>query len=171
VPDGKVADEAYAVIRDAMEQAGKAAIARVTLSSREHPVLLKPCGSGLILTTLRDEREVRHGKEYFADIPKKKSPKELLSVAADLIKRLEGRFDPAMFEDRYQTALRKLVKAKAAGKEIPEPKSAERPSNVIDLMDALKQSLGKKAAANKNGAKKSSARRKTTAKKRAAGRR
>ncbi len=171
VPDGSVADEAYAVIRDAMAQAEKVAIARVTLSSREHPVLLKPCGNGMILTTLRDEREVRHGKDYFADVPKKKSPRDLLSVAADLIKRLEGPFDPGLFEDRYQTALRKLVKTKAAGKEIPEPKRAERGDNVIDLMDALKQSLGKRGAAKKAAAKKAPARKKTTAKKRAGGRR
>jgi DNA end-binding protein Ku len=171
VPDGKVAEEAYAVIRDAMAQAEKAAVARVTLSSREHPVLLKACGNGLILTTLRDEREVRHGEDYFSDIPKKKSPKELLSVATDLIKRLEGPFDPDMFEDRYQTALRKLVKAKAAGKEIPEPKRELHGDNVIDLMDALKQSLGKGGAAKKSAAKKTSARKKTAAKKRAGGRR
>lgn len=174
IPDGEVADEAYAVIRDAMAEAGKAAIARVTLSTREHPVLLKPCGSGLICTTLRDEREVRHGKDYFGDIPKRKSPKELLSVAGDLIKRLEGPFDPELFEDRYQTALRKLVKTKSAGKEIPEPKRDVGGDNVIDLMEALKQSLGKggggtskKTAAKKTGRK---AAKKTAVKKRAGGR-
>ncbi|GIL38448.1 Ku protein [Roseiterribacter gracilis] len=170
VPDGNVAEEAYGVIRDAMAQTEKAAIARVTLSTREHPVLLKACGNGLILTTLRDEREVRHGKDYFADIPKKKSSRELLSVATDLIKRLEGPFDPGLFEDRYQAALRKLVKTKSAGKEIPEPKHAVRGDNVIDLMDALKQSLGKGAAAKK-ATKKAPAKKKATAKKRAGGRR
>ncbi|GIL38152.1 Ku protein [Roseiterribacter gracilis] len=142
VPDGAVADEAYVVIREAMHRSGKAAVARVTLSSREHPVLIKPCENGLILTTLRDEREVRQAKDYFADVRDLDVSEELVDVAQALIKRLEGPFDPAMFEDRYQTALRELVDAKAAGRKLPEHAAATETGKVINLMDALKRSLG-----------------------------
>jgi DNA end-binding protein Ku len=147
VPDGAVADEAYVVIREAMRRSGKAAVARVTLSSREHPVLIKPCDKGLILLTLRDEREVRHAKDYFADVPDLNLSEDLVDVAQALIRRLEGPFDPAMFEDRYQSALRELVEAKAAGRKLPEHATETAPGKVINLMDALKRSLGQSGAA------------------------
>ncbi|MDB5366077.1 MAG: Ku protein [Rhodospirillales bacterium] len=147
VPDGAVADEAYVVIREAMQRSGKAAVARVTLSSREHPVLIRPCEKGLILTTLRDEREVRHAKDYFTEIPDLKVSEDLVDVAQTLIHRLEGPFDPAMFEDRYQAALRELVEAKAAGRKLPEHAAEAAPGKVINLMDALKRSLGQSGGA------------------------
>jgi DNA end-binding protein Ku len=143
VPDGNVADEAYLVIREAMQRAEKAAVARVTLSSREHPVLIKPCADkGLMLVTLRDRREVRQPAEYFSDVPDLKISEELVDVAQALIKRLEGPFDPSMFEDRYQSALRELVEAKAAGRKLPEHPAEDTSGKVINLMDALKRSLG-----------------------------
>jgi DNA end-binding protein Ku len=171
VPDGPAAYEAYVVIRTAMEHTGKAAVARVTLSSREHPVLLKPCGKGFVLTTLHDEREVRHGAPYFEEVPDLNVSKDLLEVAEALIARLEGPFDPAMFEDRYQTALRDLVAAKAEGRQLPEHVHAA-PGKVIDLMDALKRSLGKSggpAPSKPARAAKKAATAKTAASKKAAG--
>jgi len=140
MPDGNVADEAYTVIRDAMKAAGKVAIGRVTISTREHPALIEPCGKGISLTTLRPEREVRHATEYFDAIPDKDIEPDLMEMAQTLIKGREGHFDPKAFVDRYQEGLRELVEAKAQGAE-PEHYDEERPAKVVSLMDALKKSL------------------------------
>ncbi len=140
IPDGNVADEAYTVIRDAMKVAGKVAIGRVTISTREYPALIEPCGKGLALTTLRPEREVRHAKEYFEDIPDKEIEPDLMDMAQTLIKSRQGHFDPKAFVDRYQEGLRELVEAKSQGVE-PEHHDEERPAKVVSLMDALKKSL------------------------------
>jgi DNA end-binding protein Ku len=140
MPDGNVADEAYIVIREAMAKEGKAAIGRVTLSSREHPVLIEPCGKGMALTTLRPEREVRQAKDFFDDIPDIEIEPDLMDMAETLIQKKFGHFEPKQFVDRYQEALRELVEAKVAGAE-PAQAEEERPAKVINLMDALKKSL------------------------------
>jgi len=140
MPDGNVADEAYIVIREAMEKAGKAAIGRVTMSSREHPVLIEPCGKGLSLTTLRPEREVRQPKDFFDDIPEIEIEPDLMDMAETLIQKKYGHFEPKNFVDHYQEALRELVEAKVEGVE-PAHAEEERPAKVINLMDALKKSL------------------------------
>jgi len=144
MPDGKVADEAYTVIRDAMKAAGKVAIGRVTISTREYPALIEPCGKGLSLTTLHPEREVRQAADYFADIPEVKVEPDLIEMAETLIRSRQGHFDPKDFVDRYQESLRELVEAKAQGQE-PERFEDAGPAKVVSLMDALKKSLGAEA--------------------------
>jgi len=157
MPDSTVADEAYVVIREAMARAKKAAIGRVTISTREHPALIEPCGKGLLLSTLRPEREVRHAKDYFSTIPDIKMAADLTDMAETLIKSRLGHFDPKSFVDRYQEALRELVDAKVEGVEPPHPEE-ERPAKVISLMDALKKSLNAQPPSSPAPAKKRAAR-------------
>lgn len=173
-PDDKVAQEAFAVIREAMEKEGKVGIGRIVMARREHMVLLEPLERGILATTLRYPYEMREEDAYFGDIPKVKISEEMLDLASHIIDKKSGKFEPAAFEDRYEQALVALVKSKQAGKPPPTQKDAPKPSNVINLMDALKKSIssekGSKAAAGgKKVTAKAPARAKATAKRRAAG--
>lgn len=139
VPQDEAAQEAFAVIREAMRKEDLAGLARVVIFRREHLLLLRPRGKGLLATTLRYKNEVRNEETYFHDIPDVKVPADMLKLATQILESKKGHFDPAKFEDRYETALRELVLAKRAGK--PPPVTTEpRPSNVINLMDALRRS-------------------------------
>ena len=146
VPQGKVGADAFAVIRDAMKRKEKVALGRVVLSSREHVIAIKPLGKGLLGTTLRYPYELRNEDEYFDEIPNPKISQEMIDLAAHILDTKASKFDPHKFKDKYESALKALVKRKAAGKTIEAPKKAEEPNNVISLMDALKQSLGHKTA-------------------------
>jgi DNA end-binding protein Ku len=171
VPADDLAEEAFVVLREAMRQAGKVGIGQISVRGREYLVSLKPCGKGLVLETLRYEDEVRKAQGYFKDIPATKPDKALLDLATTLIEQRSGPFEAEEFHDRYVDALKQLIarKAKSKGKKIledvAEPESA-RGSNVIDLMAALKKSVGgkeapapkKAAAAKKPAAKKAPAR-------------
>lgn len=140
VPDGKVAAEAYKVIRDAMAEEKVAGIGRVVLTSREHPLIVQPREGGLVMTTLRAKEELRDAAEYFSEIPDVKVDKRMVDMAKSIIDKMKGDFDPGFFADRYQDALHELVQAKVKGlpvKEQPEPE----PTNVVNLFDALKRSL------------------------------
>lgn len=147
-PDGKVGDEAYRVIREALRRAGKVALGQIVLSRRERIAALRPCGRGLVLDTLRYGHEVREGAEYFEDVEDKGVEKEHLELATQIMERKSRPFDPTRFHDHYQEALRELVRAKLKGK-LPEAVAAPKATNVINLMDALKRSLGEKAPAAK----------------------
>ena len=138
-PQDEVAQEAFAVIREAMHKEDLAGLARVVVYRRERLLLLRPRGKGLMATTLRYQDEVRDESEYFDDIPSTKVPADMLKLATHILETKKGKFDPAKFEDRYETALKELVKAKQAGKKTPVP-SDSRPSNVVNLMDALRRS-------------------------------
>lgn len=156
-PDDKVAQEAFAVIRDAMNEKEMAGLARVVIARREHMILLEPLGKGLLGTTLRFPYEVRDEKPYFEDIPSVKLPQEMRELAAHIVEKKTGRFDPSQFEDRYENAVIELVKSKQTGKPVEMPK-APQPSNVINLMDALRKSIGaEKGDQPKKGAGKSAA--------------
>lgn len=148
-PDGKEAADAFAVIRDAMRDKERVALGRVVIANREHVMAIAPLGKGLTGYTLRYPYEIRDEKDYFADIPAKKMPKDMVDLAAHILDTKAGHFDPSTFKDRYEEALRTLVKRKAAGKPIEKAKPEEQPSNVINLMDALRQSLkgGKRSTA------------------------
>jgi len=139
VPKDEVAQEAFAVIREAMRKEDLAGLARVVVYRRERLLILRPRGKGLLATTLRYKNEVREEADYFEDIPNTKVPADMLKLAAHILETKKGKFDPSKFEDRYETALLDLIKAKRAGKK-PVAVSEPGPSNVINLMDALRRS-------------------------------
>ena len=141
-PDDKVGEEAFAVIREAMERRKMVGIARVVLFGKERMVMLEPRDKGLVGTTLRYSYEVRAAGGYFDEIPKVEISKELLDLASHIIDTKAGKFKPDEFKDRYQDAVVELIRAKQAGRPLPSDKGAERPSNVVNLMDALRRSLG-----------------------------
>jgi DNA end-binding protein Ku len=138
VPTDDVGNEAFAVIREAMREEGLAGIGRVVLYRRERLLMLSPHGKGILGTTLRYANEVRDEHDYFNDIKSVKIPKDMLDLAKHILKSRETKFEPAKFEDRYETALKKLIAAKKAGK--PPPAAPPQPSNVINLMEALRRS-------------------------------
>ena len=140
-PDDKVAQEAFAVIREAMRTADVVGLGRVVIARRERIVMLEPWERGLLGTMLRYAAEVREDKAYFDEIPTVETPEEMMDLASVIIKRKQGHFEPDAFKDRYEEALVELVKAKQAGTEFSPPASAE-PSNVVDLMEALRRSIG-----------------------------
>src|SRR5215210_4591578 len=162
-PDGKTGVEAFAVIRDAMKNKDRVALARIVLAHREHVIALEPFGKGLLGTTLRYEYEVKSEKEFFQGIPSPKISKEMVNLASHILDTKAGHFDARKFKDQYETALKALVKRKAKGHTIEAPEPEPEPSNVINLMDALRQSVqgGKKrrpAAAKRPGARRSRSR-------------
>src|SRR5499426_2855939 len=163
VPDDKVGYEAFAVIREAMRDEGLVGIARVVLYRRERLLMLSPRGNGIVGTTLRYNNEVREEQEYFDGIPDVKVSKDMLDLAKHILETKKAKFDPSKFEDRYETALKKLIAAKHAGKEPPAAPAPE-PSNVINLMDALRRSV----QAERRGGAAGGARRNKAARKRAA---
>jgi DNA end-binding protein Ku len=139
-PSGKTGGEAFVVIRDAMQDEKRVALARIVMANREHTIMLEPLGKGLLGTTLRYAYEVRSEKEYFSHIPSPRVTKDMVSLAVHILESKATKFDPEKFQDEYEKALRKLVQRKAKGHAIEAPEPDERPSNVINLMDALRES-------------------------------
>ncbi|MBP6012430.1 MAG: Ku protein [Alphaproteobacteria bacterium] len=152
VPDGKMAAEPFAVIREAMERAGQIALGRVVMSSRERLVALEPRDRGVVATTLRSHEEVRAMKDYFADIPAIRPDPEMIAIAAKIISQKEADFDPSEFKDHYEEALRELIERKQKGHKVTRTDEPAE-SNVINLMDALKASLKGDAAKPKKAEK------------------
>jgi DNA end-binding protein Ku len=144
VPSGKSATEAFVVIRDAMKDQERVALARIVMAHREHIIMLEPLGKGVLGTTLRFDYEVRDENDYFADIPSPRISRDMVSLAGHILDSKASRFDPKKFKDEYETALRKLIQRKAKGQTIEPPEPDEKPGNVIDLMEALRQSVGGK---------------------------
>ncbi len=149
-PDGKAAIEAFAVIRDAMKDQDRVALARIVLTNREHVMAIEPLGKGLLGTTLRYPYELRGEEDYFEDIRNPKITKDMIELAGHILHSKAAHFDPSRFKDEYEDALKALVRRKASGKKIELPEPEERPSNVINLMDALKQSLKGRGAAKRS---------------------
>jgi Ku protein len=140
-PDGKAGADAFAVIRDAMKDKDRVALARIVLTNREHIIAIEPLGKGLLGTTLRFPYEVRDEEDYFDDIKSPKISKDMIDLAVHILDSKAAHFDPSKFKDEYETALKTLVKRKAAGKPVKVVEKEEKPDNVINLMDALKASL------------------------------
>ena len=140
-PDGKVGHDAFAVIRETIREMGKVAIGRLVLTSREHIIALEAMDKGLMGTLLRYPYEVRDPAEYFDDIQDVKVTKDMLDLARHIVEQKSGTFEPGKFEDQYETALVDLINQKRAGKPIT-PKGRPRGENVVDLMDALRKSIG-----------------------------
>ena len=141
VPDGKMAAEAFVVIRDAMKDKERVGLARIVMANREHIIALEPLGKGILGTTLRYDYEVRDEKDVFAEVPNPRVPKEMLELAEHILETKAGHFDPKKFKDDYELALRKLVKRKAAGEKIEALPPAEDTGKVINLMEALRRSV------------------------------
>ena len=139
-PDGEVGQQAFAVIREAIRKEGMVAIGKVVFTSREHVIALEARGKGLLGITLRYPYEVRNEADYFDDIPNEKIPKDMLDLAAHIVKTKEGHFDPSKFDDRYEDALKDLIRKKQEGKPIERPERRE-PAKVVNLMDALRRSV------------------------------
>ena len=146
VPDGKAGVDAFAVIRDAMKDRDRVALARIVLTNREHVMAIEPFEKGLLATTLRYPYELRDAEDYFDGIKSPKISKDMIELAVHILDTKAAHFDPSKFKDEYETALKKLVKRKAAGKPIKAAEPEEKPSNVVSLMDALKQSVQAKTS-------------------------
>src|SRR3954453_15850876 len=148
-PDGKTAIEAFAVIRDAMKDKDRVALARIVLSNREHVLAIEPLGKGLLGTTLRYPYELRDEEDYFDDIKSPKITKDMVELASHILVSKAAHFDPSKFKDEYEDALKALVRRKASGKPIKAAEPEEKSDNIINLMDALKASLKGKSAAKR----------------------
>src|SRR3954466_2741871 len=175
VPADDLAEEAYVVLRDALKAANKIGIGQLAMRGQEYVVALKPLDRGLVLETLRYADEVNKSSGFFRDIGDHKPDPDLLDMASMLIERKSGEFDPKEFHNRYVDALHRLIeeKQKKKGEKIIEDPDADAPppkgSNVIDLMAALKKSLGDEKRSEEGGGKaKKTAAKKAPAKKAAA---
>ena len=154
LPDGKMALEAYAVIREAMKKERQAAEGRLVLSYREHVVIIEPRGEGLVLHRMRDAREVE-SPAMLEKIGNVRVDPKMVAIATTIIEQKKGRFEPATFKDPYEEALINLLKRRARGaKPVHGAEEPEAPTNVVNLMDALRDSLGgkgRRAARNGGG--------------------
>jgi len=164
-PDGEVGQQAFAVIREAIRKEGMVALGTIVFTSREHVIALEPRDNGMVGVTLRYPYEVRDPAEYFEDIEDEKVPKDMLDLAAHIVETKRGEFDPQKFEDHYENALKELLRKKQHGERIERPKQPSK-TNVVNLMDALRQSVqaeqgGKRpAAASRKAPARSSGRKK-----------
>jgi DNA end-binding protein Ku len=174
VPADDLAEEAFVVLREALKRSHKIGLGQLAMRGREYVVSIKACGRGLVMETLRYADEVHKAASYFRDIGDTKPDDDLLDLAQTLIDKKTGKFDATEFHDRYVDALKDLIERKKKGKTITiedDKGSDPRGSNVVDLMAALKRSLGsggggasEKAAAKKPAAKKAAPPKKDPAK-------
>lgn len=141
-PGDQMGEEAFRVVRTALKETRKAALGQLVLSRRERLVAVRPCGRGMVLETLRYAEELREAERIFDDVKDEVADQDMIDLAKELIERKTAPFQPDKFQDRYETALRELIQAKLKGKRVrpekaPEPETGE----VINLMDALKESV------------------------------
>ncbi|MFI0845092.1 Ku protein [Mesorhizobium sp. IMUNJ 23232] len=163
-PADKVSEEAFAVIRDALAKKKMAGLARIVLYRRERPVVIEPFENGMLLTTLRYDSTVRQVDDVLESGKKVDLDDEMVALATKVIDRRKGKFDPDKFEDRYENALLDLIKSKKAGRKAPKAKPQQKPSNVVNLFDALKKSLAGDSGDKEESGSKAPARRATAAK-------
>jgi DNA end-binding protein Ku len=142
-PDGAMAQEAFNVIRAAMEKSGQIALGRIVLATRERILALEPRGKGILAYTIRSDAEVRKPDEIFDSIADAKPDPEMIAIAEKIIDQREGPFDPSQFVDRYEQALKTLIADKQKGRKVTEVDEGET-TNVVDLMAALRASLAAK---------------------------
>ena len=146
-PDGKMAQEAFGVIRTAMEKSGQIALGRIVMATRERILALEPRGNGILAYTIRTEAEVRKADDIFGAISDAPADPAMISIAERIIEQQEGPFDPSRFVDRYEEALKALIEDKKKGHK-PAKVSEPDNTNVIDLMSALRASLSGKGASS-----------------------
>ncbi len=141
-PDGDAGDDVYSVLREAFAETGYHALSRITMARRERAVLITPMEHGLAVHSLLEERDLNRAADIFSHSVAEPDP-EMVGLAKQLIKRQAGTYDPADVEDRYESRLRAVIDAKLKGQGLtPAEAPAIRQSNVVDLMAALKKSLG-----------------------------
>jgi DNA end-binding protein Ku len=155
VPENDLQMEAFGVVREALVKTGKVAIGKIAFSGREHIMALAPAADGgMMAYTLRYENELRDQKEYFRDIKQPVIQADSLQLAETLIERMTQKLDLSKFEDGYEVAVKALVEAKVNNRPIPIDEAPQRrPSNVVNLMDALRKSIGEDARAAKKPVK------------------
>ena len=146
VPDGKVAVEAFTVIREAMQKAGKIALGRLVMHQRERLLAMEPRGRGLLAYTLRSYDEIKDPDSVFDEIPDVKPDKNMIEIAAKIIEQQEGPFDPSGFKDHYEDALRALIRSKEKSSGHTVTAAPPQQQEVGDLMEALRRSLGEGGA-------------------------
>src|ERR1700733_11708777 len=145
-PDGRVGQDAFAVIREAMRGKGMVALGRVVLAKRERVIMLEPWDKGLTATTLRYPYEIRDAKEYFDGIPDVKVETDMLKLAQHILQGKATDFDPSQFVDRYEEAVVAMLKTKLAGRPVSRGHTPLRPHHAVNLMEALRRSVaGEKA--------------------------
>lgn len=152
-PDGEMAQEAFNVIRAAMEKSGQIALGRIVLATRERILALEPRGKGILAYTIRSDAEVRKPDEIFDSIANAKPDPEMIDIAEKIIEQREGPFDPSQFVDRYEQALKTLIADKQKGRKVTEVDEGET-TNVVDLMAALRASLAAKDKGDNKPARK-----------------
>jgi DNA end-binding protein Ku len=145
-PDGKLAQEAFGVIRTAMEKSGQIALGRVVIGTRERILALEPRGKGILAYTIRTDAEVRKPDDIFDGLSDKAADPAMISIAEKIIEQQQGPFDPSRFVDRYEEALKALIEDKKSGRK-PAKVAEPQDTNVVDLMSALRASLGAKGKA------------------------
>ncbi len=150
IPDGDAGEDAFAVIRDALQKSGLYAITRAVISRKERVIALKPCQKGLMGWALREADDIRDTDTFFDDIEAGQAGRDEVSIALKLVNQKKGKFDPDKFDDRYEKRLRQLIDAKLEGVEL-EPEEIEEEPKVINLMDALKKSLGQGSKSGRRG--------------------
>ena len=146
-PTDKTGQEAFVLIRRAMEEKKVVGIARTMLFRRCRVLMLRPTGPGLTATTLHFDYEIRSAAETFKEIPKLDLSKEMIDLAKHIISTKRGKFDPSKLDDRYESTVADLIRAKQQGKEIKAPPRPAHGGNVVNLLEALRQSAGSKTAA------------------------
>jgi DNA end-binding protein Ku len=153
-PADPLAGEGYVVIRDALAKTGKVGLAQVTIAGREWLVAIAPLGDGLVMEMLRYADELRDPADIFTEVPKAKPQKEMIDLAVQLIEQKSAPFKPDVYRNHYQEALKDLVQEKMRGRKIVVHHDAPRPTgaNVVDLMEALKRSVGQPGRASKAAA-------------------
>jgi DNA end-binding protein Ku len=152
LPTDDAATEAYSVIRAAMAEHGRVALGRVVMHTRERLLAVEPRSKGLLAYTLRMRDEVVNLEKALEAVPDAKPDREMVAIALKIIEQREGAFDPDEFRDRYEESLRELIRTKEKGKEPEVVAPTPDTTNVIDLMEALKKSLGKKLPAKRAAA-------------------
>jgi DNA end-binding protein Ku len=167
LPTDDIAAQAYAVIREAMSHTNRVALGRVVMHTRERLMAIEPRDNGLLTYSLRMRDEVVNMAKALESIPDVKPDRQMIEIAEKIIAQFEGPFDPEQFNDRYEKALRDLIRRKEQGEKPAVVAPPAEPSNVIDLMAALKKSLGSKGAAAKTAPPKHATASHKTAKKRA----
>jgi DNA end-binding protein Ku len=155
--DDEDAAEAYVVLREALKRTKKVGLGQMVIRGQGSIVAVRASDGGIMLETLRYADEVQNPSTYFRELPKENADKDLVGLAEELIERKSGKFDPKAFKDTYTDALREVIEAKAEHRQVRQIEEPQQTAKVIDLMQALKRSVGKSGEGKSDGKKRRSA--------------